>query len=238
MTTFVLIHGGSHGAWCWEPLCRALAARGFETAAFDLPGHGADATPRAGIRVEDYLAVAGGRIERAPPGTVTLVVHSISGVFVSDLVARHRKRVSGAIFLAAYVLAAGECQLDLVPPERRALYERVAAASPERTLFFDEAAARERFFNDLLAADAARYFPLLTPEPFCIFDWRAGVGFDALKLPVRYVIGRRDRHIPHAFCRRMAARLDVAPDYLDAGHDMMLSQPGALADLLAAGIST
>lgn len=235
MTTFLLIHGGSHGAWCWQPLVGELAARGRRGLAFDLPGHGDDPTPRAGIRVADYLDAVDGEMERAPPGPVTLVAHSISGVFVPDAVARHRGRIAGVVFLAAYVLAAGECQLDLIPPERRAVYERLVRTSPDRTLFFDETAARRRFFNDLPAEQATHYFARLTPEPFCIFEWCASAGYDSLDVPVRYVIGRQDRHLPPDFPPKMAERLGVAPDYLDAGHSMMLSQPTALADLLVGG---
>ena len=33
----VLIHGGAHGAWCWEPLLPHLSG---EVLAVDLPGRG------------------------------------------------------------------------------------------------------------------------------------------------------------------------------------------------------
>jgi pimeloyl-ACP methyl ester carboxylesterase len=38
---FVLIHGGFHGAWCWERTIPELERRGHECVAIDLPGHGA-----------------------------------------------------------------------------------------------------------------------------------------------------------------------------------------------------
>ena len=37
MTTFVLVHGAFHGAWCWQPLIDRLAAAGHDAVAVDLP---------------------------------------------------------------------------------------------------------------------------------------------------------------------------------------------------------
>jgi len=37
MTTFALIHGAWHGAWCWEPLIPELERRGHRAVAVDLP---------------------------------------------------------------------------------------------------------------------------------------------------------------------------------------------------------
>ena len=40
---FILVHGGFHGAWCWERLVPELEACGHKALAIDLPGHGARA---------------------------------------------------------------------------------------------------------------------------------------------------------------------------------------------------
>ncbi len=37
MTTFVLVHGAFHGAWCWQPLIEHLTASGHGAVAVDLP---------------------------------------------------------------------------------------------------------------------------------------------------------------------------------------------------------
>jgi pimeloyl-ACP methyl ester carboxylesterase len=53
-------------------------------------------------------------------------------------------------------------------------------------------------------------------------------------VPTRVVVGRDDRFFPAEFQRRVASeRLGIAPDVLPGGHLMALSQPVALADLLA-----
>src|SRR4051812_37325578 len=37
MTTFMLVHGKWHDASCWEPVTRALEARGHDVIAHDIP---------------------------------------------------------------------------------------------------------------------------------------------------------------------------------------------------------
>jgi hypothetical protein len=37
MTTFALVHGGYHGAWCWEQLTPLLKQAGHHVVVMDLP---------------------------------------------------------------------------------------------------------------------------------------------------------------------------------------------------------
>ena len=45
MSTFVLIHGAFHGAWCWDKVTPLLEQGGHEVVTLDLPGHGEDRRP-------------------------------------------------------------------------------------------------------------------------------------------------------------------------------------------------
>jgi pimeloyl-ACP methyl ester carboxylesterase len=45
--TFILVHGGWHGAWCWNKVLPLLKEKGVNAIAIDLPGHGEDKTPVA-----------------------------------------------------------------------------------------------------------------------------------------------------------------------------------------------
>ena len=40
MRNVILLHGASHGAWCWTPITPRLAAREIPSVAVDLEGHG------------------------------------------------------------------------------------------------------------------------------------------------------------------------------------------------------
>jgi pimeloyl-ACP methyl ester carboxylesterase len=54
MSTFVLIHGAFHGAWCWDKLTPLLEQDGHEVVALDLPGHGEDQTAAVEVTLEGY----------------------------------------------------------------------------------------------------------------------------------------------------------------------------------------
>lgn len=54
MSTYVLVHGAWHGAWCWKYVTPLLENEGHKVVAPDLPGHGEDKTPIADITLEAY----------------------------------------------------------------------------------------------------------------------------------------------------------------------------------------
>ncbi len=45
MSTYVLVHGGWHGQWCWDKVAPLLRQVGHQVVTFDLPAHGQDKTP-------------------------------------------------------------------------------------------------------------------------------------------------------------------------------------------------
>ncbi len=87
MSTFVLVHGAWHGAWCWTALAEDLRADGHQVDTPDLPGHGADTTPHDQVTLDLYVQrivdVIG---EEGEP--VVLVGHSMGGMAAFDMAAR------------------------------------------------------------------------------------------------------------------------------------------------------
>ena len=73
MTTFALIHGAWHEAWCWEPLIPELERRGHRAVAVDLPGDDPSAATMDNARlIADSLADVG--------DDVVVVGHSLGGI--------------------------------------------------------------------------------------------------------------------------------------------------------------
>src|SRR3982750_2666744 len=114
MTTFGLIHGAWHGAWCWDRLIPELERRGHRAVAVDLPCDDPSATTMGNARlVADALDAARSGED------VVVVGHSLGGI-VAPVVPRLRP-VRRVVFLAA-----------LIPRPGRSLGE-VMASEPETT---------------------------------------------------------------------------------------------------------
>ena len=47
MATYVLVHGGGHGGWCYQPVARILRSRGQEVYTPTLTGLGERSEPEA-----------------------------------------------------------------------------------------------------------------------------------------------------------------------------------------------
>ena len=238
MTDFLLVHGGSHGAWCWERLIPELAALGHRGFALDLPGAGDDPTPRDRVTVVGCLDAVDRFIddltEDGKLADFVLVGHSIHGMLLPGIALRHPRRVREVVFLAALVLDRGERAIDFIPEARRPSYYERAAASADGTLTVGFEDAWGRFFTGLPEADARACYARLTPQTFGVYLEPTATSARDLQIPKRYVLCLRDVTFPPELCRRLAAKLGGSVAELDAGHGPMLSHPAELAHLLVA----
>jgi pimeloyl-ACP methyl ester carboxylesterase len=83
MSTFALVHGAWHGAWCWEHLTPALMALGHRVIAVDLPVDDGSAS------FDDYAGVVCAAVADDPGDDLIVVGHSLAGLTV-PLVAAQR----------------------------------------------------------------------------------------------------------------------------------------------------
>ena len=103
---FVLVHGSCHGAWCWYKLVSLLKKAGHRVTALDLGASGIDPKRLDEIvsvsdyvqPLMDFLASLSG-----PDEKVILVGHSYAGLCISLAMERFPKKVSVAVFIAAYM---------------------------------------------------------------------------------------------------------------------------------------
>ena len=235
MKTWLLIHGGSHGAWCWEAVIQELERLGEHALAINLPGAGADHTPRTEVTFDACVAAVTAAIETADWRNLVLVGHSLAGILMPSIAAWQPQRISELVFIAAFVLDQGERAFDLIAPERQPDYRRLADASPDQSLSVPYALARERFFSDLDEVAAKQAFARLTPQPFKPYLHPALVGARAFGSQSRYVLCTQDRNLSYEQCLGFASKLGCPVEEIVAGHDVMLSRPAELARLLVAG---
>lgn len=231
-STYVLVHGGCHGAWCWSETTAILGSHGVAAHALDLPGCGADPTPRESVTVADEVAAAVALIDSIPSGTVRLVGHSIGGWLLPAVAKARPERVADLVFLAAAVLTTGESGLSVTPQERQPGYFAMAAASPDNSLLPTFSDAWNRFFPSLPEARAQAVYQRLTPQPFGPYLEPATVGVDQVAVPRSYLLMSDDRTYPPPVAEAFAAAAGVAPIRLPGDHCVMITDPSLLAESL------
>ena len=227
MTTFALLHGAWHGAWCWERLLGPLERRGHGAVAVDLPAEDLD----AGLDAHADLVAA----SLAGAGDDVIVVgHSLNGL-VAPLVAA-RRPVRAVVYLAAFVPVEGESMNDQIrsSPEPVLLFrERPEPDGQGRSRWADEAVATRALYPDLEPEDAQRAFMQLRPQAPTTQRERHPSG--APPVPSVSIVCAQDAAVNPAWSRRVAReRLGVEPVELAAGHFPMITVPEALADALDA----
>lgn len=122
MTTFALVHGAWHGAWCWERLTPELEARGHRVVAVDLP---CDDPAETFSSYADVIVAA----LADEDDDVVLVAHSMGGL--SMPIAAARRPVARMVFLCALIAAPGRSFLDQLRAERSMLREGYGAGLGE-----------------------------------------------------------------------------------------------------------
>jgi pimeloyl-ACP methyl ester carboxylesterase len=231
MGTFVLVHGGGHGGWCWQRVARALRGRGHEVHTPTLTGFGDRAhldAPDFETFVEDVSAL----LDLEDLREVVLVGHSMGGTVIPRVAERVPGRIGRVVWLTAAVTEDGENLLQAVP-QTPAVAAAVSIA-PDGTLTNDHDILIGALLQDGTDEDRAwvRARHRDYPKHALVEPGRLSA-FLALGLPASYVVALDDQVIPPEVQRGFAARLGVEPLEVPGSHDCIVSRPDAVAAVLS-----
>jgi pimeloyl-ACP methyl ester carboxylesterase len=243
----VFVHGGAHGAWCWEPLLRFLDG---DALAVDLPPKSVRGGSRRLEPVPELRTLTVGEfadsvlrdVDAAGIERFVLVGHSMGGLTISEIAGRVPDRIEHLVYVSCMVPPEGASAIDALPEDlrdmtRNAVEEaRRGGANPIGGL--DEETTRLMFCNDM-DEEQARYVldrtgteaSVVLAEPVS----RAGI---PAELPKTFVKLLRDQSLPPDHQDVLVQNLrdspggDVSVVSIDAGHDVMISRPKELADVL------
>jgi len=227
--TLVLVHGAWHGGWCWSRVQALTRAAGVESRAVTLTGLGERAhliSPEVQLRT--HLEDVAGVVEAEELERVVLVGHSYSGIFLGGVAERLGARVSELVYLDALVPGRGDSALELYPSAVASALEEGARAGDGWRVPPWPAAS----FGITDPADRDWVDRRLTDHPFRTLTEPGGSPPPA-GVRRSYVFcadRRRESYVRFA----EAARRDPGWEYaeLSCGHDAMLLEPAALAELL------
>jgi len=235
MSTFILVHGSWHGAWCWHKLVPRLQKRGHTVIAPDLPSLGRDRTPVNRVSLATWRRHVCNIVDSAPE-PVVLVGHSRGGIVISEVAEHRPERVRTLVYLCAFLLANGECLSDVASSDESSLIPPNVVMSEDKTCSTVRAEAlRDAFYGECSEEDVA--LARLCVQPEATVPLVTPLEISAAKfgrVPRVYIECLRDRAIPIALQRRMQSNWPCQRVHtLDTDHSPFLSRPDELADLLA-----
>jgi pimeloyl-ACP methyl ester carboxylesterase len=231
MSTFLLVHGAWHGAWCWHKLMSRLEKMGHTVVAPDLPALGRDRTPvnRVSLALwREHLC----RILDSVPEDVILVGHSRGGIVISEVAEHRPRRIRTLVYLTAFLARNGECLFDLAGSDETSLVPPNMVMSEDKSSsILREDALREAFYGECSDDDVALARLCVQPEPTVplatpvqITDANYG------SVPRVYIECLRDKAIPIALQRRMQAAMPCRQVFaIDTDHSPFLSRPDEVA---------
>ena len=233
--SFVLVHGGAHGGWCYQRVARLLRRRGHDVYTPTLTGYGDRGhLDQPGITVETHVEDVVSLIEYEDLHDVVLVGHSLGGVVIPRVAERVRERIRRVVWLAALVLDDGEQVVSRYAAASEWLL-RAVVAGPDGEPRTDLDLLMEAFLQDGSPEDRAWVRARLGNTPAAALSEPGRLTrFLELGLPTGYIVALRDQSLPPELCREFAARLPGCRILaVDASHDLMISAPEATAESLA-----
>lgn len=233
MTTFVLVHGGWHGGWCWDTLATLLRADGHTVYAPSLTGladraHLIDSVTGPETHVDDITNL----ITFHDLHDITLVGHSYGGIVITGVASRIPKRIAHLVYADAFVpTQSGQAANQMANPERAAEMAKIVAATKGNGI---PPNGFERWASNPTTQDWLR--AKCTPHPKSCFGKGVTLHADPFAVAHKtFVLAAQ--HDPSPF-HQFYARYKTAPDWqtysLDCLHDIMIEHPETLADILTA----
>jgi pimeloyl-ACP methyl ester carboxylesterase len=215
----VLVHGGFVDGSGWQGVYETLKKDGYAVSIVQNPT----------ISLADDVAVTK-RILAAQDGPAILVGHSYGGVVITE--AGNDPKVAGLVYIAAFAPDKGESVSSLIQNPPPGAPVPPILPPQDGFLFLDRTKFRESFAADV-SAEAASFMA----------DSQVPWGLDALNgavtdpawraKPSWYLVSTDDRMIPPDAQRAMSKRAGSTVVEVNGSHAVYVSQPRAVADLIA-----
>jgi len=232
-TTFVLIHGGFHGGWCWQGVSHRLQALGHRVYSPTLTGLGDRSHQLTTETSLDSFEEDIRQLFYFEDITNAVVVgHSFGGSLVSLAADRMPERIKHLVYLDAMILEDGQCPADTCPPGHIDRYAEIAVDTGNGEVI---PVGKPEHFGIKDKETATWVAERLTPQPLRTFQ-------DVLHLnnpvgnglPTTYIACSQPFWSSTANSRELARRTNGWNfREISCGHDAMILLPDELADMLS-----
>jgi len=233
MATFVLVHGGGHGGWCYQKVARILRSQAHDVYTPTLTGLGERAHLLSSfVDLELHITDVVNVLVFEDLQEVILVGHSYGGMVITGVADRASDRVGHLVFLDAANPENGQSLLDIAGP--LLIMARVDGYTIDGIdLVLYPGNDPMSYYGITDPGQIEWMKSKLTPHPWKCFEQKLVLQNEDLM-----------RQIPqtHIVCTATLATRDVealkaSSDGrvwdIDTGHDLMISEPEAVAEHLA-----
>jgi pimeloyl-ACP methyl ester carboxylesterase len=226
MATYVLVHGGGHGGWCYQRVARLLQAQGHVVYTPTLTGLGERAhLLNADVDLERHIEDIAAVLEFEDLRDVILVGHSYGGMVITGTADRVPGRVGRLVFLDAANPVNGQSLADVAGPVINAV-RPFGEVRDGMELVLLPAPDAGQLYGVTDPADLAWMAERLTAHPWKCFEQPLDLrNEDELwAIPQYHIV------CTSTLATREKALLDRAREQgrlwdIDTGHDLMITEP-------------
>lgn len=232
MATYVLVHGGGHGGWCYQPVARILRSKGHEVYAPSLTGLGErEHLLSPGVDLDCHITDIVKLLHFEDLRDVILVGHSYGGMVITGIADRAADRVGHVVYLDAATPENGQSLVDVAGPVILAARQGARMVDGVELVLFPGEDPMH-YFGVTDPAQIAWMKPRLTPHPWKCFEQKLVLENEAAMraIPETHIVCTSTlatRDVP-----KLQARSDGRVWDIDTGHDLMISEPEATAEML------
>ncbi len=232
LPTWVFIHGALNDHSVWAPQIGSVAQHGFNVLAPDLPGHGRSQGPALETveALAEWLLAA---LDAAGAAQATLIGHSMGSLIALEACLRAPQRVSALALLgSSYPMKVSAALLGTARDDEAAAIEMVSQWSHAPAAQAAGLAEASKRLMQRMAALNPQHL-LYTDLNACNAYANGEAAARAVSCPALFVLGSQDRMTPPKSARLLTAAIAHATVVqVDAGHQMMAEQPGAVLNAL------
>lgn len=236
MSTFVLVHGGGHGGWCYRPVAQRLRDQGHEVHAPSLTGLGerAHLLPLLGphIDLNTHVTDIAEYLYYNDLRDVILVGHSYGGMVITGIADRVPDRIGRLVYLDAANPADGQSLVDVAGPMMRAARESSEIRDGVELVLLPREGAGA-FYGVTDPDDLAWMESRLTAHPWACFEQKLILA-DAARLaalPTFHIVCTSTLATRDPGLIKEASEQGRLWD-IDTGHDLMLTEPARVTEVL------
>ena len=232
MATFVLVHGGGHGGWCYQAVARIMRSHGQEVYTPTMTGLGERAHLLSpAIDLDSHITDVVKVLDYEDLRNVILVGHSYGGMVITGVADRATDRIGHLVYLDAATPQNGQSLVDIAAPFMNAARAQGRMVDGIELVLFPGTDPLQ-FYGVKDPQQIAWMKPKLTPHPWKCFEQKLQLTNEAAtaKIPQTHIccsstMPGRDR-----------AKLEALSNgrlwEIDTGHDLMITEPEAVAKML------